>query len=103
MINRQWPQRGPQAGRGVIHYYVDPTVPEPFQAATKDRGVLLWQPAFAAVGLEIQAHTRGDPDWPKDYDVADISASTPYLGQPAMGRTSLPFRSPSSTRALARS
>lgn len=70
-------------GKNEIHYYVDPSVPEPFWEATR-QGIEAWQVGLDEVARyydrndppRIIAHCPSDADWPKDYDVADIRFNT---------------------------
>ena len=56
-----------------IIFYIDPTVPKMWRNAVK-RGIELWQPAFEALGFRNVPRVAlpGSPEWPDDYDPADI-------------------------------
>jgi len=60
-------------GKQEILYYVDHTVPRAFHEATKN-GIHRWQAAFTDIGLGpvIRGIAPGDPDFPSDYDAADV-------------------------------
>ena len=58
-------------------YYIDPTIPEKWRPYFK-RGVEVWQPAFRKLGYENlpRAVLPTDPDFPADYDAADMRYSS---------------------------
>ena len=58
-------------------YHIDPTIPAEWREYFK-RGVEVWQPAFAVVGIPNcpVARLPGDPDWPADYEAGDIRYSS---------------------------
>lgn len=69
-----------------LHFYVDPTVPRAFWEATR-AGIELWEPALAAVGSGIKAWTMDDPEWPTNYDFADICFNTVSWATGNLGMT----------------
>ena len=63
--------------RSPMIYYIDPTIPEKWRPYFK-RGVEVWQPVFKKLGYENtpRAVLPTDPDFPADYDAADMRYSS---------------------------